>query len=43
LKEGLYVTRSDNGRFAITLKGVDLSESLSETRADILKIASRVA
>src|SRR5271155_227009 len=36
LKEGLYVTRSDNGRFAVTLKGVDLAESLSEPRADLL-------
>ena len=43
LKEGLYVTRSDNGRFAVTLKGVDLAESLSEPRADLLKLTSRVA
>jgi curved DNA-binding protein len=43
LKEGLFVTRGDSGRFAITLKGVDLAEALSEPRADLLKITSRVA
>jgi len=30
LKEGGYVTRSDSGRVAITLRGVDLTEELSE-------------
>jgi curved DNA-binding protein len=43
LKEGQFVTRTDNGRFSITLKGVDLAESLSEPRADLLKLTSRVA
>lgn len=45
LKEGQCVTRSDNGRHAITLKGVDLAESLSEARTEPLKLgaASRKA
>lgn len=43
LKEGLFVTRSDNGRYSITLKGVDLAESLSENRAEPLKLNARVA
>lgn len=43
LKEGQFVTRGDNGRFLITLKGVELAESLSEARADLLKLTSRVA
>ena len=43
LKEGLHVTRSDNGRFSITLKGVDLAESLSEARTEPLKLNARVA
>jgi len=43
LKEGQFVTRTDNGRFSVTLKGVDLDESLSEPRGDILKLTSRVA
>jgi curved DNA-binding protein len=43
LKEGGFVTRADNGRHAITLKGVDLNESLSESRAEPLKINARVA
>src|SRR5262249_16376192 len=30
LKEGSYVHRNDNGRVTITLKGVDLAESLAE-------------
>ncbi len=32
LREGQYVTRSDNGRHSITLKGVDLAETLAERR-----------
>jgi curved DNA-binding protein CbpA len=32
LKEGGYVTRSDNGRTSITLKGVDLAETTPERR-----------
>jgi curved DNA-binding protein len=43
LKEGQHVTRTDNGRYSITLKGVDLAESLSEARVEPLKIAARVA
>ncbi len=43
LKEGLFVTRSDNGRYSITLKGVDLAESLSENRVEPLKLNARVA
>ncbi len=43
LKEGQFVTRTDNGRFSITLKGVDLAEALSEQRAEPLKLNARVA
>jgi curved DNA-binding protein len=40
LKEGQYVTRGDNGRVTITLRGVDLTEELSE-RAGQQKIERR--
>src|ERR1700733_9350194 len=43
LKEGQFVTRTDNGRYSITLKGVDLAESMSEARPEPLKLAARVA
>ncbi len=43
LKEGQFVTRTDNGRYSITLKGVDLTESLSEARPEPLKLSARVA
>jgi len=43
LKEGQFVARTDNGRFSITLKGVDLAESLSESRTEPLKLNARVA
>jgi curved DNA-binding protein len=43
LKEGQFVTRTDNGRHSITLKGVDLAESLSEARTEPLKLNARVA
>lgn len=43
LKEGHFVTRMDNGRHSITLKGVDLAESMSESRSEPLKLNSRVA
>jgi curved DNA-binding protein len=43
LKEGQCVSRTDNGRFTITLKGVDLAEALSEPRTEVLKLSSRVA
>ena len=43
LKEGQFVTRTDNGRHSITLKGVDLAESLSESRPEPLKLNARVA
>ncbi len=36
LKEGQFVTRSDNGRHSITLKGVDLAESMTERRSEPL-------
>lgn len=36
LKEGQFVVRSDNGRHAITLKGVDLAESMTERRSEPL-------
>lgn len=32
LREGQYVNRADNGRHSITLKGVDLAETLAEKR-----------
>lgn len=34
LKEGQFVQRADNGRHTITLKGVELAESLEDRRAD---------
>jgi curved DNA-binding protein CbpA len=40
LKEGQYVTRGDNGRVTITLRGVDLAEELSE-KADQPKMERR--
>lgn len=43
LKEGQFVTRTDNGRHSITLKGVDLAESLAESRTEPLKLNARVA
>jgi curved DNA-binding protein len=43
LKEGQFITRADNGRYAITLKGVDLAETLSEPRTESLKLNARVA
>jgi curved DNA-binding protein CbpA len=43
LKEGGFVIRGDNGRATITLKGVDLAESLAESRTEPLKINARVA
>src|ERR1035437_186364 len=43
LKDGQFIARTDNGRFSITLKGVDLAESLSEARTEFLKLTSRVA
>jgi curved DNA-binding protein CbpA len=43
LKEGQFVARTDNGRHTITLKGVDLAESLAEPRTELLKLPSRVA
>lgn len=33
LKDGLYVQRSDNARYTITIKGVDLAEALIAERA----------
>jgi len=43
LKESLFVARTDNGNYAITLKGVDLAESLAEPRTETLKLNARVA
>ncbi|HVO97410.1 MAG TPA: J domain-containing protein [Bryobacteraceae bacterium] len=43
LKEGQFVTRSDNGRYTITLAGVDLAESAAVNRSEPLKLNSRVA
>ncbi len=43
LKEGQFVTRTDNGHHSITLKGVDLAESMSESRTEPLKLNARVA
>ncbi|MBZ5603510.1 MAG: J domain-containing protein [Acidobacteriia bacterium] len=46
LKEAQCVQRTDNGRYSITLKGVDLAEELSERRPEPLQLitaATRVA
>lgn len=43
LKEGQFVIRTDNGRHSITLKGVDLAESMAESRVEPLKLNARVA
>jgi curved DNA-binding protein CbpA len=44
LREGQFVQRTDSGRHSITLKGVDLAETLSERReAPMLLAASRAA
>jgi len=46
LRENQCLTRSDNGRFAITIKGVDLAEEMSDRRAEPLQLvaaSSRVA
>ena len=46
LKESQYIQRTDNGRHTITLKGVDLAESLSveqRTEARLLPASVRVA
>jgi curved DNA-binding protein CbpA len=40
LKEGQYVQRSDNGRHSITLKGVDLTETLTDRREPIPLLAA---
>ena len=46
LKEGQYVTRADNGRHTITMKGVDLAEITSSDRrepAPLITSTTRVA
>jgi len=43
LKDGGFATRTDNGRYSITLKGVDLAEAMAEPRTEHLKINTRVA
>jgi curved DNA-binding protein CbpA len=43
LKECQFVTRTDHGHHSITLKGVDLAESMSESRTEPLKLNARVA
>lgn len=40
LKESQSIQRSDNGRISITLKGVDLAESLCADRRDALMLPS---
>ena len=40
LKDGQFVTRTDNARYSITLKGVDLAESLAEKRSEPLKLSA---
>lgn len=39
LKEGQYVKATDNARYTITLKGVDLTEDLIRQRPDITPVA----
>ena len=43
LKESQFVTRQDNGRYSITLKGVDAAEALAETKNETIKLNARVA
>ena len=43
LKESQFVVSTDNGRYSITLKGVDQAESFAEPRAEPLKLSARVA
>lgn len=45
LKEGQFLQRADNGRYTITLKGVDLAEMMNERRdaPPILTTSTRVA
>jgi DNA-binding IclR family transcriptional regulator len=43
LKESQFVTRQDNGRYSITLKGVDEAEAVSENRPETIKLSARVA
>jgi curved DNA-binding protein len=43
LKEGGFITRADSGRYTITLKGVDLAETLAEPKTEHLKLNARVA
>ena len=44
LKEGQFITRGDNGRVAITLKGVELAEQLADRKMEPLQLAAaRVA
>lgn len=43
LKEGQFVSRTDNGRFSITLKGVELAEVYAEKRPEMLKLNAHIA
>lgn len=46
LREGQYIVRTDNGRHSITMKGVDLAETMSDRRtetAPLLAPNTRVA
>jgi curved DNA-binding protein len=43
LKESQFVSRQDNGRYAITLKGVDEAEAICEARPETIKLSARVA
>jgi curved DNA-binding protein len=46
LKEGQFVSRTDNGRYSITLKGIDLAESMADRREGtqgIIPVGSRAA
>jgi curved DNA-binding protein len=43
LKESQFVARQDNGRYAITLKGVDEAEAVCESRPETIKLPARVA
>lgn len=43
LKEGQFVSRSDNGRHAITLKGVDLAETMSREYGEAIAMITAPA
>ena len=41
LREGQYIVRTDNGRHSITMKGVDLAETMSDRRTETRRCSPR--